>query len=419
MINNVDIKNTRYLSKGSWISLGFISYICLFVLLYLEDRIFLFGLSLSNIWKISLVFLALAFIGLKIKAKVPNLYAYAIIFIICIGLNGSLTLSINDIERMMLFLVLPVSYYSFYFISQSNIKRLKNILLFLSLFVLTSTIPFILGFIEPITDEGLDSFAISYNLDTSMLVGFFKHPAISSKVFVISTIVIFSLGLLNSKKSSIENIFWLFILLFGFYCIYLSFTRTGWLMIAAFFGIFILKTNDISAIKKIGLLFIGFSLLIIFFTQNDAFANRLLGVRNGVEVSSNFLNTISSGRTEIFITLIGLIFSGSMLNIILGMGSEMFSLLNYGGAAHNVFIETFIVSGLLGLFVYIFWLILLYKEIIKYSIKSNISAVVSSVYWCMIVSFMLSHGLGFFGNILFGGLIAYHRLEGQKNIIKQ
>ena len=389
-----------------------------FTLLYAEDRVFLFGTSLSNLWKVILVGTSLLFVATKFHKRVPLFFLITLVVAVSLALNGNLLFSIDDVEHIMLFLVLPLSYYGFYFYGVNNPKSLKFNLICLSIFFLVSTIPFILSWVQPAEGigVGLISFAESYNLQSNMLIGFFKHPAISSKVFVLSVAVIFSLGVMESGISTVNKVGLVLILFLGFYCLYLSFTRTGWLMMTLFFGWYIFKAKSLSASKKcIGVIIIlsAFLLLLLY---NDAFYSRFFGIREGAVASASIITTLSSGRDIIFFEILGLIFGGDTFTFYFGLGGEMFKELNFGGAAHNVFLEYFVLGGLVTLVLFIFWYFMFYRELSRFSNSKGVSPAIFALFYVLLVGSLLSHGFGFYGNILFGGLIAYHRIVGEKII---
>jgi len=387
-----------------------------FALLYAEDRVLLFGTTLSNLWKVGLVALSLFLVVIKFHERVPRFFLMTILVVMSLAVNGSLVFSIDDVERIFLFLVLPLSYYSFYFYGVNSPERLKFNLIYLSIFFLVSAIPFILGWIQPVEGlrDGLTSFAKSYNLQSNMLIGFFKHPSISSKVFVLSIAVIFSLGVMESGISTINKVWLVLLLYLGFYCLYLSFTKTGWLMMTLFFGWYIFKANYLSISKKSVAVIVILSAGLLLVLYNDAFYSRIFGLREGVVGSSNIITKLSSGRNTIFFKILGLIIDGDSLTFYFGFGSEMFKELNSGGAAHNLFLEYFAVGGLVTLIIFLFWYLMFYRELLRFSNSSDVSTAIFALFYVSLVGSLLSHGFGFYGNILFGGLIAYHRIVGQK-----
>jgi hypothetical protein len=411
-------RKTHKLSVGVCSAIILASFIFGFTLLYAEDRLFLFGTSLSNLWKVGLVGLSLLYVVVHFGARVPRFFLMTSLVAMSLALNGNLLFSIDDVEHILLFLVLPLSYYSFYFYGVNNPKSLKFNLIWLSIFFLVSTIPFILSWVQPAEGigVGLISFAESYNLQSNMLIGFFKHPAISSKVFVLSVAVIFSLGVMESGISTVNKVGLVLILFLGFYCLYLSFTRTGWLMMTLFFGWYIFKAKSLSASKKcIGVIIIlsAFLLLLLY---NDAFYSRFFGIREGAVASASIITTLSSGRDIIFFEILGLIFGGDTFTFYFGLGSEMFKELNFGGAAHNVFLEYFVLGGLVTLVLFVFWYFMFYRELLRFSNSNGVSPAIFALFYVLLVGSLLSHGFGFYGNILFGGLIAYHRIVGEKII---
>ena len=57
-----------------------------------------------------------------------------------------------------------------------------------------------------------------------------------------------------------------------------------------------------------------------------------------------------------------------------------------------------------------------YRELLRFSNSNGVSSAIFALFYVLLVGSLLSHGFGFYGNILFGGLIAYHRIVGEKII---
>jgi hypothetical protein len=413
-------RKTHNLSLGVRSAIILASFIFGFTLLYAEDRLFLFGTSLSNLWKFTLVSASLLFVIIKFQKRMPRFYLMSLVVAMSLAFNGNLLFSIDDAEHIMLFLVLPLSYYCFYFYGVNNQKKLKFNLICLSSFFIVSTIPFILNWVQPAEgiSNGLISFAESYKLKSNMLIGFYKHPAISSKVFVLSIAVIFCLGIMEGGISTFNKVWLILIFFIGLYCLYLSFTRTGWLMMALFFGWYIFKDKSLSVSKKFIGVIIILSIFVLLLNYNEAFYSRIFGIREGAVASASIITNLSSGRDIIFFKILALIFGGDNFTLYLGLGSEIYNELNFGGAAHNVFLEYFVIGGLVTLVLFVFWYFMFYRELSKYSNNGRISPAIFALFYISLVGSLISHGFGFYGSILFGGLIAYHRIVGQ-NIIKE
>ena len=184
-------------------------------------------------------------------------------------------------------------------------------------------------------------------------------------------------------------------------------------MLSVFFAWYLFSTRELSRTFKVGVIVLSVLSVAGMAFLNEAFSARLFasGLRETINQGST-LSILSNGRADIYALILNLIFSGDTISIILGVGSEMFHVLNFGGSAHNVFLEIFIEGGLVSLGLYFIWTLFLYREIILRAFRSP---ELVGLLLAMLVSMMLSHGLGFFGNLLFGLLLAYKSCENRKN----
>lgn len=392
-------------------------YIFFFALLYLEDRIFFMNMSLSNIWKIFTVFGLLLFVIQK-KKKQHVAYLDVIIILLSFSLliNSHGFFSIQDVTELILLLVLPISYYSFYYFYKVKPDKLKNALLVFSTFLILSSIPFIFNIIESVNEfnDSLVEFAEKYESSSRILIGFFKQPSISSKVFVFSSIVVWVFGIYNVDSSKNVRFFFIIILFIGLYDVYLSFTRTGWIMIITFIFTFVMFNKSQSPFKKIFILLIIVGALFYLFNSNQAIQNRILGKNVTQSVQNSDLNSISNGRLFLMARTINSVLEEDKISLFLGLGRKYALEKNDGALAHNRFIEIFAFGGLVSLFLYLIYLYQIYIEIRKRK-SSNITYSLSiSLYIIMILALIPSHGLALWADVIFGGVIALNRIEYEK-----
>lgn len=391
----------------------YIFYLFLFILLYVEDRVFFFDISLSNIWKILAIIIFLILITQK---KINRGLTYfditiaLLVFSFFINSNGFLT--ILDIEEIVIILVFPIAYYSFYYFYKNTPIKLNSNLLILSTFLILTSIPFLLKIIQPnhIYVDALDLFADHYGLKTDILVGFFKQASISSKVFVFSSVVTLVLGIMGRKLNNPNKLFYVIIFIVGLYAIYRSFTRTGWVMLIAFIIIYFMQTNRTSIVKKTMLITVFvFSLFLVYHT-NNAVKNRVIGINitsNKIDNATILLNS----RNILIANAIQTVIEEDINSLILGLGKKNALEKSYGSLAHSRFIEIFQYGGLLSLSLYVAYLILMYKQISKRKNEYGIYSLSMSLYIIMLLSLFPSHGLSIWSNIIFGGVVALNRIN--------
>ena len=392
-------------------------YIFLSLLLFFEDLIFIGPISLSNLWKI-LAFIFSILIILKKKVYSTRFLLISFIFSLSFLINVDSIISSADIEEIILTLILPVSYYLFYLFYNGTPLKLKKDLILLAGFLILSSIPFIFNIIEPLESNFSESrvrFTESYNFNENILVGFFKQPSISSKVFLVSSVIILSLGLFDFSFNKLNRIFFFGIALIGVYAIYLSFTRTAWLLFIIYILLSVSSNLKLSISKKIlsfGMLFLVFSYT---YNSNQAIQNRILGVRsNSYNYEFNY-STLSSGRDIVFKKTINALVSEGNLAFLIGLGSEYGLNKTKGTLAHNQFLSILFYGGLISLIFYFLILHLIYREIKKRKSNSPTYKLCMILYILMIFSMIPSHGFPIWANILFGGVIALNRIEYQLN----
>lgn len=395
-------------------------YVFLFTLLYFEDRVYIFDVSLSNIWKSIAVFVFFLFVFNK---KLDVLKLTVLFLSISFLINGHGLLTIDDIEEVVIILILPISYYSFYYLNKFNPIKLKKNLLLLSSFLILTTIPFLLKIITPVNNlsYSLDDFGQKYQFKDTIMIGFFKHPSISSKVFAFSLIVIWVLGIKDFKNKGLYNYFFIFVIALGLLDIYLSFTRTGWVMLLIFVLIFIFMDTTKTKINKIVFFSLIISSLFYVYISNQSIQNRIIGntVYSGNIVPD--LTSVTSGRNIIIYYYISSVLDENTSTFFLGLGKKYALRKNHGALAHNRIVEIFAYGGLVSMILYFLYLFLVFKEIHKYKTNSLIYFLSYGAYMIMIISLIPSHGLPIWANVIFGGIIALNRIEfeiSKKNILK-
>lgn len=326
-----------------------------------------------------------------------------------LNVNGAI--GISDFEELIIFLILPISYNTFYFLFKNNNLKLKKTILFLSVFLILSGIPFLLGIIEPVSafNEVRLDFAKSYEMNSAMLVGFFKHPALSSLIFVFSTVIVWVIGFKENKS---KKLVFLFLCFLGCYEVYRAFTRTGWILLVLFPFIFLFFNENYSKTKKtriICLLLLGVTLV---YSSSQVIQNRVLSQReNSFNQSSNITTKLTSGRDLVIALSLDAIISRGNMAIFFGLGKKAALEITGGTLAHNRFVEIFVYGGLKSLIIYLFYLFYLLKEILKRKVKNNVYILSVSLYVMMLISLLPSHGLPLWGDVLFGGVIALNRIS--------
>lgn len=387
----------------------------LFSILYFED-IAIAGIRIAQIWKLPFYFYAIHFVFKKIKLNHRKL-----LFLFILGLLISLKIILNakfeyglleNLAEAFYLLTLPVSIPFFYYKYRNQPQKLNYILVCLALFLIISNIPFILKLLpQKNSSFSLEKFGL---YDKFALNGLFYHTSITSKILVISTIILVPNYMLFVKHK-FEKYLMLCVIILGFYSIYLCYTRTGWLMLII--GLLILfvykeKLNKLF-LKVFPLLFVvGFFLLTYIQNDNDL----LLRLRGGTTYRQNTefnSEVFTSYRLVLFEHAINNLVEEGAASVILGSGKKnatekMGKIMGTNFVAHNRFIELFQYGGFIALFLFLIFLIALYKLIKSFPILKGfyISKLPFTIFILYIFSMIPSHGFPIWADILFGGYIA-------------
>jgi hypothetical protein len=395
-----------------------IFFLLLFVLLYFEDRVHLGAISLSNIWKTVVIFIFLFYSFDKImRNNAVNAFSRTALFLSLSLFIGPGKLNFLDIEEVITVLILPISYYSFYYLYKNNSHKLMDKMLLLSCFLILSSLPFIFGLLESIKTDVLE--AELYGLDKGVLIGLFKHPSLSSKVFVFSTLYLFVYGLAVVKKAY-GKVMLIGVIFIGMYSIYLSFTRTGWFMLL--FGIvfsIVYNKNFKAYFTKVVplLILVSFGLFYVYNT-NETIQRRINSDRIGRENATiDYMTLITSGRDVLIINAVQTVSEGGVFSMIFGLGKQEALQKNNDTLAHNRFVEIFQYGGLISLTLFLLYLYYLYQEFSKRKNKSVFYKLSLIFFLLLIMSLIPSHGLPIWADILFGGVLALNRMqfENDKN----
>lgn len=341
----------------------FLYIVALASLLFLEH---LSNIAGSAIKTLILVYLLANVI--KIRAISPILILFCLSFLF----NANYDFGFGIINELIQIIYFPVSFYFFYryFKDKKALSRFSNLIaytvIFSSLFFLFNILTQNTLIIEQL--EVLNN-KIDDNSKQYFHFGFFDHPQVASKIYVLSTIVL----LFKKNKALLDYV----AISLGIYLVYITYVRLGWLVLFVAFIFFILQQKS----KKLKLLFLslfGIGVLAVF----PMVINRILNFNNVLTLTS-----ISSGRDLVILKTIDFLQNISLSQFIFGSGFEV--VMNNIGYAHNRFFEIFVFGGLIS---FILWIGIYLKilGIIKTFIRGNY--LVISVLFLIIMTMLLSHG---------------------------
>lgn len=363
-------------------------FIPVFILLYFETED-IGNLSFSQLWKIPLCLWLIVYVVVKEKKQTPPFVKIYYLLAIKHFVNpGFMTNILTCFKEGIRFVFLPLLYESFNR-SGMKIKTLKNILVVLSQYFILTNIPFLLGWFK---SRGI---GLEYG-DLQAYSGVFQNQHAMSLIMSLCILVLLFFMKENFFIGKLSRTYNMFLVLLAMYALYLSFSRTGWLM--CLLGIMLLFVPDkvnrkqvLTSIFVMLLLLVGLKFMM---ENNLDFRNRILGI-NAV---TNEQMDIGSGRGEYMKNAIDYWKEGNILELFIGRSKD--GLLEYEYVrtrmhigAHNGFIDILACNGILGL---LFFLAFLYTLLIFIRRRKKTTIYrLSLCMWITFFSFQLTQG----GNI--------------------
>ena len=389
-------------------------YLIFFIIIY-NETIPIFGIKISMIWKLP-IFLFLLIYNLN---NIKQIFLFIpILLSINIIINTGFPSGIfGDISEIVQLLSIPLIYYYAKKKFRRKPHKLESILISISSFYIISTLPFIFEILEP---RGLIKELDKFGSSGNMLNGIFFHPSISSKVYVVSTLIIFNYLLDYKRRKKI----YYFIFIIGIASIYLSFTRTGWLTFIM--GIILLLSYRYGKIKvffKLSplILICGF-LIFNLIGSDDSLRMRIIGERTYRSNSELDINKLSSNRVFLYFGAYQIITNSNIVEKLIGYGhdgaiEQMGKQTGLALTAHNRFLEIILMGGFISFLLYFMYLYYLYKYAFKSEFNNDIDGLVKTLFILLVIYNFPSHGFPLWCDILFALTLALHKVK--QNEIKQ
>lgn len=348
-------------------------FIVFFLLHYLEGLPPIWGIPFAQIWKapVLLYFIFLFFDGEKRrKEKFETrgyIYSFEPFFCPAILTNPK-SVIIFAIKQLPLVLS-----YNFWLRKFSSRKRtIETIIICYAQYILLTSLVTLTGLVTPMHSY---MSADSYMTGLSYYCSVFGAPHAASSYFALSIVVLifgFKQKRFRSKGAKIFN---LLLILVGFYSIFLSYVRTGWLMllVALIYPMWldVKKRKKNSLLKMIFFLCIGIFGLIYFYNTNNAFQRRITGATRYQE-GSGVIDVGGSGRIDFWKSGIKHWSENNFYGLLFGKGYDDVLRDNRqdNGMAvfsHNQFVDSLAQYGLLSLL----FLILFYWGLFQYVLASR------------------------------------------------
>lgn len=342
----------------------FSAFPAFFVLFWIET-IHIGGIKIAILWKILFFSYLLIYLSVYIlRIRMEKFIFYGFLY----SLKNFITLSsvqyfIASLVEMVKTSFIPLLTYFFIVISRNKRLDLYKLIVTLSIYIILSSIPFLLGLVEPFS-KGYD--LSIFGVDSRGFVGIFQnaHGAAITMAFALA-VIFFEFQKTNTKK-----LFYLFLILLGLWVEIQTYVRTGFVMIVILGGYaFLIKKRFSYYLKLIPFLILfGFSFW-QYYLSSAVLQMRIEGTNIHVIQAAKEVG-LGSGRLKFMDAAITNWSNNGPASIIVGLGIGMAKDLMEESVgmriyAHNGFIDVLQFNGLLGSLLYLFFIYFIYRYIKK------------------------------------------------------
>lgn len=337
-------------------------FIGLFIVFYFET-VSINGVTISHIWKIPVFVFMVLYILRKGFAGSNSLIISNYVW----GVKNLLNTSIINYTSETIISAFKVTYFGLmHHFFNSFIKSeliIKEYIIKLSVFMIMSSVPFLIGIIDPL---GLQlDFSMYGYADEKGYVGLFQTPHAAG---IITSAAVINLIYFYNSETKNKSIFVLLILL-GTYVVFATFVRTAILMLI--FGLFVLYRDRLLLLSNWVKVVPYILIVYLVFTStfdSDLFSRRLLN-ENIYSQDRSSVN-VSSGRTLFWLVNVEKWYSSMGTEFIIGIGEEnakdyLHREVGIRVFSHNAFVDALIQNGLFGMIIYLSFLIAIYRRIFK------------------------------------------------------
>lgn len=380
----------------------------IFLLLYFQDRVFFDGISLSNIWRFLFHITILVFCFISGSMKLGKWQTYLLVWLLLypIGVDSGLTAQVVD--NFMFFLPILSGFYGCVLIEKFTRMSALHVAHAISAFLILTSIPFLIGVID--TTDIIDTSQIipfdqlritrKFGSELEMFVGFFKHPALAGKAISFALAVICFCFFNRRMGVKVPALMQYGLIMLGLYMLYVSFVRTSWLafLLIIVIGVIRIKNTGYFFLLSLGVVIAG-----AYFVDFNLIYNRMIAANatNGlVDVSY-----LSSGRTDIWARILNYQMDHSFASLLIGLGGNGFVKAVGDAYAHNMYIQNFAHSGLIGIILGAMIALEVWKDINRSNAGHELKRFAKGLCVGFLLFGLTSHGLEFWSGLILGAII--------------
>lgn len=387
--------------------------LALFIVLYFE-HMQLGPVKISQVWKIPIYAYFVYIVFSRTASKELPRY-----FLCSLFLFGNLIVNTScfrgiaaDLSEAMGAITLPLMLTYFLTSFRGRPDKVREITISLAIFYIVSNVPFIFGL--------LDTNGMAFNLERYGLVGqkgltgLFWHPNITSKVLVISMLILLANSTFFKRGRWSKHAYWV-CLAVGFYSIYACFVRSGvLLLIIGLYYIYVYKEEARSVVVRVvPVMLILITLGYLAVKDNSAIRMRIKGETTYRDNSDYDLNQISSNRLAIYACSVQNVLEAGPFAMCVGYGKKealtrMERRFGKPFSSHNRYLELLQYGGLISVLLFVVMYASMYGEVARIRIRrgDHASKLPFVVFCVAVLATLPSHGLPIWADILVAGVLA-------------
>ncbi len=350
-------------------------FFSLFFILFYIETISIGSIKFAVLWKIFLIGIILLYLNSSKSKSLKKFIFFGYLYSLKNFFNESAFASspyfISASTEVIKSAFIPLLTHGFMLLQKNRNLNLYSMLLTLSIYIVISTIPFLLGIIEPLS-KGYD--LSLFGLDEAYgFIGIFQVPH-SAAVTIAFAIIILIYEIEKNSSSKFKTIYSVLILL-GLWAEIQTYARTGFAILLLAGAYLLLVNKSIKYYIKISipLVLLGTGLY-AYYLSSEVLQMRINGTNKHMQNSQTEAD-VGSGRFKFQEAAIDNLFSSDFQVIAMGLGIEiakdmMSEDVHLRIYSHNGFVDVLQFNGLIGIVIYSIFLIYMINFIFSHRYSS-------------------------------------------------
>lgn len=386
----------KSISRVFFLSFLFSTFFCF----HYFDVFYIGSIKFAQIWKPILVIIAFIIVLFHFR-RMPSFVWWGYLFSIkSLISSGVITYPVESVSFFFKFIVLPLAYNYLSVLFPLNgalyktVFKVENMIYLLSVFIVLSVLPFILGIVDPVSsgyELGI------YGVEITGFSGVFQNS--HSAAIILSSATVFLIFKVSNLSKGRGRFFLYGLIILGGYAILDTYVRTGWIMFVIGLAVYFFSKNNIKNYLKLLPYVVVFLFIVIAIYENSEIVQLRVNDTNVYTENLEWYERVGSGRLVFAYTNITNWLDSDIDTILFGFGQgvsmdKMEDVIGVRLFSHNAFVDALSHNGLIGILIFIIFILSMFSFIRKNK-ESQYYSITLSVY-CMYVIFLLVQG----GNVV-------------------